>query len=73
LGGLAFTRYLLDLGEAGRVPIASTLGFRLAEVELGTVVNRGRRTVLASAELRDATDRLIACATSSCMLFPLEA
>ncbi|MDX3643275.1 PaaI family thioesterase [Streptomyces sp. MB09-02B] len=38
---------------------------------IGTVLNSGRRTALAQAELRDTEDRLLAHATSSCMLFPL--
>ncbi|QUQ67210.1 PaaI family thioesterase [Kutzneria sp. CA-103260] len=139
MDGLEFTRHLLDAGEEGRMPIASTIGFRLAEVErgrvvlvgeigehlynpigmvhggvaatlldsaagsavhttvpagvgyttldltvhylrpitadtgavraIGTVLNRGRRTALANAELRDSADRLLAHATSSCMVF----
>ncbi|MDX3234998.1 PaaI family thioesterase [Streptomyces sp. ME03-5709C] len=40
---------------------------------LGTVLNHGRRTALAQAELFDAADRLLAHATSSCMLFPVPA
>ncbi|MER6126821.1 PaaI family thioesterase [Streptomyces sp. NPDC001795] len=38
---------------------------------IGTVVHRGRQTALAEAKLVDATDRLLAHATSSCMLFPV--
>ncbi|MEH0542536.1 PaaI family thioesterase [Streptomyces sp. B21-105] len=38
---------------------------------IGTVLNSGRRTALAQAELRDSADRLLAHATSSCMLFPV--
>jgi uncharacterized protein (TIGR00369 family) len=38
---------------------------------VGTVVNRGRQTALAEATLLDADDRLLARATSSCLLFPL--
>jgi uncharacterized protein (TIGR00369 family) len=37
---------------------------------IGTVRHRGRRTALAEAELYDATDRLLAHATSSCLLIP---
>ena len=37
---------------------------------IGTVVNKGRQTALAQAQLVDAKDRLLAHATSSCMLFP---
>ncbi|MEV7078393.1 PaaI family thioesterase [Streptomyces sp. NPDC093516] len=38
---------------------------------VGTVLNLGRRTALAQAELLDSDDRLLAHATSSCMLFPV--
>ncbi|MFJ3231129.1 PaaI family thioesterase [Streptomyces sp. NPDC086787] len=38
---------------------------------IGTVVSRGGRTALAEARLVDAGDRLLAHATSSCMIFPL--
>ena len=37
----------------------------------GTVLQRGRRTALAEARLTDAAGRLIAHATSSCLLFDL--
>ena len=40
---------------------------------IGTLVSRGRQTALAQAQLVDATGRLLAHATSSCMLFPLPA
>lgn len=36
---------------------------------VGSVVQRGRRTALAEAHLYDAADRLVAQATSSCMIF----
>mgnify|MGYP003874018467 FL=1 len=35
----------------------------------GTVLQRGRRTALAQAQLRDEAGRLVAHATSSCMIF----
>lgn len=38
---------------------------------VGTVLNSGRRTALAQAELLDSTDRLLAHATSSCLIFPI--
>ncbi|MFD9002292.1 PaaI family thioesterase [Streptomyces sp. NPDC059582] len=38
---------------------------------IGTVVHGGRRTALAEAQLLDARDRLLAHATSSCMIFPV--
>ena len=38
---------------------------------VGTVINGGRRTALAEAKLIDDQDRLLAHATSSCLLFPL--
>jgi uncharacterized protein (TIGR00369 family) len=37
---------------------------------VGKVVQRGRRTSLAEAQVFDAADRLVAHATSSCMIFP---
>ncbi|MEU3510561.1 PaaI family thioesterase [Streptomyces longwoodensis] len=40
---------------------------------VGTVLNQGRRTALAQAELFDTADRLLAHATSSCLLFPVPA
>jgi uncharacterized protein (TIGR00369 family) len=36
---------------------------------VGTVLQRGRRTALAEARLTDGADRLVAHATSSCLLF----
>lgn len=47
-------------------PITIELGVVRA---IGTVLNKGRRTALAQAEVRDAADRLLAHATSSCMIF----
>ena len=38
----------------------------------GTVIQRGRRTALAQAQLTDGTGRLVAHATSTCMIFPVE-
>ncbi|WP_030665118.1 PaaI family thioesterase [Streptomyces cellulosae] len=38
---------------------------------IGTIINRGRQTALAEATLVDARDRLLAHATSSCLLFPV--
>lgn len=40
---------------------------------VGRVVSSGRRTALAEAQLLDAGDRLLAHATSSCLLFPVPA
>jgi uncharacterized protein (TIGR00369 family) len=36
----------------------------------GSVIQRGRRTALAQAQLFDAQRRLVAHATSTCMIFP---
>lgn len=36
---------------------------------VGSVLQRGRRTALAEAHLYDASDRLVAHATSTCMIF----
>jgi uncharacterized protein (TIGR00369 family) len=40
---------------------------------IGTIINSGRSTALAQAQLVDASDRLLAHATSSCLLFPVPA
>jgi acyl-coenzyme A thioesterase PaaI-like protein len=37
------------------------------------VLQRGRRTALAQASLYDAAGKLVAHATSTCMIFPAEA
>lgn len=47
---------------------AVTVGSGLLTAE-GTVVQRGRRTALAQARLTDESGRLVAHATSSCMIF----
>jgi len=39
----------------------------------GTVISRGSRTALAEARLTDADGRLLAHATSTCLLFPIGA
>lgn len=46
-----------------------TVGSGLLTCE-GTVIQRGRRTALAQARLTDEAGRLVAHATSSCMIFP---
>ncbi|TLS46335.1 PaaI family thioesterase [Streptomyces montanus] len=66
--GMAYTS--LDLTVKFLRPITVDTGTVRA---IGTVVNRGRQTALAQAQLVDATDRLLAHATSSCMLFPVPA
>jgi uncharacterized protein (TIGR00369 family) len=40
---------------------------------IGTVVSSSRQTALAQAQLIDEADRLLAHATSTCMLFALPA
>ncbi|OLZ65339.1 aromatic compound degradation protein PaaI [Streptomyces sp. IMTB 2501] len=60
----------LDLGVKFLRPITVDTGKVRA---VGTVLNHGRRTALAQAELLDSEDRLLAHATSSCMLFPVSA
>ncbi|MFF4353618.1 PaaI family thioesterase [Streptomyces sp. NPDC001530] len=40
---------------------------------IGGVLSSGRRTALAEAQLLDGSDRLLAHATSTCMVFPLPA
>ncbi|MFE6224903.1 MULTISPECIES: PaaI family thioesterase [unclassified Streptomyces] len=64
--GTAYTS--LDLSTRFLRPITLDTGTVRA---VGTVVSRGRRTALAEAELYDGKDRLLAHATSTCMLFPV--
>ncbi|WP_369241669.1 PaaI family thioesterase [Streptomyces sp. R21] len=66
--GTAYTS--LDLTVKFLRPITLDTG-RVRAV--GRVVSSGRRTALAEAQLLDGTDRLLAHATSTCMLFPLPA
>jgi uncharacterized protein (TIGR00369 family) len=56
----------LDLSTRFLRPVTGEAGTLRA---VGTVVSRGRRTALATAELRDASERLLAHATSACMIF----
>lgn len=64
--GMGYTS--LDLNVKFLRPITVDSGKVRA---VGTVLNHGRRTALAQAELLDSDDRLLAHATSSCMLFPV--
>ncbi|MGY0064668.1 PaaI family thioesterase [Streptomyces sp. LZ34] len=64
--GMAYTS--LDLTVKFLRPITVDTGKVRA---VGTVLNAGRRTALAQAELYDADDRRLAHATSSCLLFPV--
>ncbi|UUU36709.1 PaaI family thioesterase [Streptomyces sp. CA-210063] len=64
--GMAYTS--LDLTVKFLRPITVDTGPVRA---IGTVVNKGRQTALAQAQLVDEKDRLLAHATSSCMLFPV--
>ncbi|MFD5231106.1 PaaI family thioesterase [Streptomyces qaidamensis] len=66
--GMAYTS--LDLTVKFLRPITVDTGPVRA---IGTVVNKGRQTALAQAQLVDTKDRLLAHATSSCMLFPVPA
>lgn len=64
--GMGYTS--LDLNTKFLRPVTVDTGKIRA---VGTVLSQGRRTALAQAELLDAGDRLLAHATSSCMLFPV--
>jgi uncharacterized protein (TIGR00369 family) len=66
--GMGYTS--LDLTVKFLRPVTADTG-RIRAV--GTVVSSGRRTALAEARLLDEKDRLLAHATSTCMLFPLPA
>ena len=56
----------LDLTVKFLRPVTVDSGLLTCE---GTVIQRGRRTALAQAQLTDAAGRLVAHATSSCMIF----
>jgi uncharacterized protein (TIGR00369 family) len=56
----------LDLTVKFLRPVTLDSGRLRAE---GTVVQRGRRTALAQAQLFDSEERLVAHATSTCMIF----
>lgn len=64
--GMGYTS--LDLSIKFLRPVSTQTGVVRA---VGTVLNKGRRTALAQAELFDANDNLLAHATSSCLLFEL--
>lgn len=66
--GTAYTS--LDLATRFLRPVNAETGPIRA---VGTVLNRGRRTALAEARLLDSADRLLAHATSTCMIFPVPA
>ncbi|MFF3511818.1 PaaI family thioesterase [Streptomyces sp. NPDC002573] len=63
--GMAYTS--LDLTVKFLRPVTVDTGEVRA---VGTVLSSGRRTALAQAQLLDSSDRLLAHATSSCVLFP---
>ncbi|MBQ0905630.1 PaaI family thioesterase [Micromonospora sp. U21] len=65
--GVGYTS--LDLSVKFLRPVTVASGILRCE---GTVLQRGRRTALAEARLTDADSRLIAHATSTCLLFPLD-
>ena len=65
--GVGYTS--LDLTTKFLRPVTVRSGLLRCE---GTVLSRGRRTALAQAQVVDDAGRLIAHATSSCMIFPVE-
>jgi uncharacterized protein (TIGR00369 family) len=66
--GMGYTS--LDLTVKFLRPITAHTGKVRA---VGRVLSGGRRTALAEAQLFDSADRLLAHATSSCLLFPVPA
>ncbi|MFI2711633.1 PaaI family thioesterase [Micromonospora sp. NPDC018662] len=64
--GVGYTS--LDLNVKFLRPVTVASGTLRCE---GTVLQRGRRTALAEARLTDPANRLVAHATSTCLLFPL--
>ena len=64
--GVGYTS--LDLNVKFLRPVTVDTGTLRCE---GTVLQRGRRTALAEARLTDPADRLVAHATSTCLIFSL--
>ncbi|WP_155372355.1 PaaI family thioesterase [Catellatospora vulcania] len=64
--GVGYTS--LDLTTKFLRPVSVDSGLLRCE---GTVISRGRRTALAQAQLTDAQGRLLAHATSTCLIFDL--
>ncbi|MFR9775199.1 PaaI family thioesterase [Micromonospora sp. MS34] len=64
--GVGYTS--LDLNVKFLRPVTVASGTLRCE---GSVLQRGRRTALAEARLTDAQNRLVAHATSTCLLLPL--
>ena len=58
----------LDLNTRFLRPVTAATGLIRCE---GEVIARGGRTATAQARLVDASDRLLAHATSTCLLFPI--
>jgi uncharacterized protein (TIGR00369 family) len=56
----------LDLNTMFLRPVTTRSGLLTCA---GSVLSRGRRTALAEARLTDGTGRLVAIATSSCLIF----
>jgi uncharacterized protein (TIGR00369 family) len=66
--GVGYTS--LDLTTKFLRPVTVRSGLLRCE---GVVLSRGKRTALAQAQVFDDAERLVAHATSSCMIFPVEA
>lgn len=66
--GMAYTS--LDLTVKFLRPVTVRSGLLRCE---GTVLSRGSRIALAQAQVFDGADRLVAHATSSCLIFPVPA
>jgi uncharacterized protein (TIGR00369 family) len=64
--GIAYTS--LDLHTRFLRPVTLSSGTLRC---VGRVVSRGRQTALAEAHLYDAADKLVAHATSTCLIFPI--
>jgi uncharacterized protein (TIGR00369 family) len=64
--GMTYTS--LDLNARFLKPVTLASGMLRCD---GTVISRGRQTALGEAKLYDSAGRLVAHATSTCMLFPV--
>jgi uncharacterized protein (TIGR00369 family) len=64
--GLGYTS--LDLNARFLRPVTEASGMLRCD---GRVISKGRQTALGEAHLYDATGKLVAHATSTCLIFPL--
>jgi hypothetical protein len=69
LSGLEFLKAIAE-GRAPMAPLARLLGFQPSEAE-GNIIHLGRQTATAEGRITDSRDRLLAHATTTCLVFAI--